>query len=383
MIYSVNFNELVGKINHIDVARYLCNIGWNEIITKQETVKIFQYRNDNILYQVELPVSRDLRDYKSAMYRVVECIAQSANINVEQIILELINPLSDILKLRIIEPNIENGSINFEDALMMYDNAKKLLLAAAMDCYKPQILHAGRPQNYIVEFVNSCRFGQTEIGSYIISIICPLLAIENNKMIQLSLFNDEEEGEKSFTRQVINKLISSIILIKNAINAGNLENIIMHNLYTTNNISANFLEALSGINIYRENSTLDISVKYASTVRGNTLPNVDLTINHDYFMPINAFISKTKNKIENEKTYFGRIKTLDAVPDPSIRESGKIIIVFLDDNQNKTTASVELQKEDYNNAIEAHLNGKTVKVVGKISGQSKKRIECSQFEIIN
>ena len=383
MIYSANFEELAGKISHIDVAKYLNDLGWIEFSSKREHVKIFQLDNTNDFFQVDLPVYRYLRDYNSAMFRVMECIAQSTNKSVEQVILELLNPLSDIIRLRIVEPNIETGSIFVEDAIKLYDNAKKLLTATAMDITRPQLFHVGRPDNSIIDFVNSCRFGQTEIGSYVVSIVCPISKIDNNQFIQLSLYNEEEEGAHSFTRKVVNKLVVSINDVKEAINTGMLEKIIYENADSENCISANFLDALSGICIYRSDSTLDLNIKYAPTIQQNTLKKTDVSIDHDYFSPIDTIVKKIKSVQENEKTYIGRIKGLDATPDASARDRGKITIVFINDAQNKATATVSLSKEDYNDAIEAHRFGKTVKVVGTMSGQTNKKIDYSFFEIIS
>ena len=382
MIYSVNYEELAGRISHIDVAKYLHDIGWLEIPSKRELVKIFQMETQNDFYQIDLPVSRDLRDYSSAMYRAMERISESTQKSIEQVILEMLNPMADILRLRIYEQSNLAGSIFMEDAIKLYDNAKKLLMATAMDVVRPQLYHVGRTENSIVEFVNNCRFGQTEIGSYVVSIVCPISKIDNNQVVQLSFFSDEEEGAQSFTRKVVNKLVTSASLVKEAINQGVLESTMSQNAETENSFSVNFLDALSGINIYRSDSSLDISVKYAPTIRSNTLPNAAVTLTHDYYTPIDTMIKRVKRVQENEKTYIGRIKLLDAAPDPSVRKTGRVTLVFLNDAQNKATASVILSKDDYNDAIDAHQNGKTVKVVGTISGQTHRKIECTHFEVL-
>lgn len=382
MIYSVDFIELSGKISHVDVSKYLHDLGWVEIQTKRENVKIFQIEQGNKFYQIDLPTSRELRDYKVAMYRAVEYIAQSVQKSVEQIILELLNPLSDILRLRIKEPDVEVGSIFVEDAIRLYDNAKKLVMATAMDIIRPQLIHVGRPDNQIVEFVNSCRFGQTEIGSYVVSLVCPISKINNDEVEQLSLFSDEYECANSLTRNVVNKLISSIRIVKDSINQGTLESVIYNNADSSSSISVNFLDALRDINIFRENSVLDITAKYAPTIKTNKLSDGFVSIDHDYYTPIDTLVRKIKNNQGSEKTYVGRIKGLDAAPDPSVRDKGKVNFVFINEDQNKATASVVLSKEDYNAAIEAHRNGKVVKVVGVLSGKTYKKIDCSYFEVI-
>jgi len=382
MIYSVDFKELAEKIRYIDTVKYLHDLGWNEIPTKREWVKIFQHEDQDNFYQIDLPVSRNLRDYKAAIYRAVECIALSTKKSIEQVVLELLNPLSDILRLRVNEPEIEAGSIYVEDTIKLYDNAKKLLMATAMDIVHPQLFHFGRPENAIMEFINSCRFGQTEIGSYVVSLICPISKIENNKVNQLSLFSNEEECSQSLTRKVVNKLINSIKTVRETINNRTFEEYIYKNAETENCISVNFLDALSEININRSGSELDIIAKYAPTIKNNTLSSPSITISNDYYLPINTITKEYKNTKISEKSYFGRIKRLDARPDLQNRKNGIIKFVFLDDNNSNATASVVLSKEDYNSAIDAHRDGKMIKIVGTLSGKTHKKIDCAYFELI-
>lgn len=383
MIYSVDLENMAGTIKHVDVAKYLRDLNWQEVPSKRDKVKIFQLETNGEFYQVDLPVSKDLRDYNAAMYRAVECIALSMRKSTEHVILELVNPLSDILRLRITEPNIETGSVLVEDAIKFYDNAKKLLTATAMDILHPQLYRVGRLDNAVTEFVNSCRFGQTEIGSYVVSIVCPILVINNNQIQQLTLFDDKEAGANSFTRNVVNKLITSVNLVREEIDQGALDKRFAQCADSQNFVSVNFIDALNGINIYRDNSRLDITAEYASTLQGNTLLDASASINHDYYEPMNSIVKKIKTRTEREKNIFGQIKKLDAVPDSSIRDGGTISVVFLDDAQKKACASVTLSKDDYITAIEAHRDGKFVRIAGVMSGRTNKKIDCRHFEVLS
>jgi len=384
MIYSVNFEELAERISHLDAAKYLHDLGWSQVPSKRNMVQVFQLENQHGFFQADLPTSRSLRDYGPAMYRTIQCIAQSVCKSVEQVVLELLNPLSDIIRMRIDEPTIAGGSILFEDAINLYDNAKKLVQATAMDIVSPRLRHNGRPEKNVIDFVNKCRFGQTEIGSYVVSVVCPIFKIDDNKQIaKLSLYSEEEECAESFTRQVVNKLINSVKAVKEAIDQGEGDRIVRPDAGPNDCISVDFLKALSGINIYRNGSTLDIAAKYAPTIKNNTLENPSVSIGSDYFEPIDTLVKKDKGSQENEKAYFGKIKSLDAPPDPAARKEGKITIVFVDNTRKAKTARAVLQREDYDAALEAHRDGRTVRLVGPMLEQSgKKKIECRRFDVL-
>ena len=143
------------------------------------------------------------------MYDAVETVAEAEGKTVEQVLLYLLNPNADILKIRLDRKNVEVGSILFDDAINVYENAKKLLAATALDILHPRKYHQGRIDDAIIKFLSDCRFGQTEVGSYVVSIVCPFSELnESEGYRQLSIFSDEKQCANSLTRQVTNRVIS-------------------------------------------------------------------------------------------------------------------------------------------------------------------------------
>lgn len=382
MIYSTDFVQMAGKLSHVEMVKYMKDLGWTEVITKRQFVRVFQITKDDSLYQADIPTSRGLVDYDSAMYSAVENIARASNKSTEQVLLELLNPLSDIIRIRINEASFESGSIYVEDAIKLYDNAKKLLTATAMDIKHPSVVHLGRPDSAIQEFISNCRFGQTEIGSYIVSLVCPIAEINDDNYKQLNLFGEESEKINSLTRKVTKKLITSIQLVKEAIDKGTFNETICKTYDVAAPISANFLEALSSIGIYKNNTELDISIKWAPTIQTNTAEVDSVSLSHDYFEPIDTLVKEIKGKMAEEKPYVGKISKLHSTTDAETRSEGEVSLVFLNDKNKKTIARILLTKSDYDQAIEAHRKGKYVRVTGRLSGQKSKSIECTGFEVL-
>lgn len=385
MIYTANFYEMAGRIKHTEMAKYLKDLGWKEIESKRPNVKIFQQLVGDELYQANIPASRDLGDYNFAMYQAVEQIAKWSNKSTEHVLLELLNPLSDIIRFQVKEASVESGTIKVEDAIKLYENAKKLVTAAAMDYYKPSQYHLGRPDSIIQELIQNCRFGQTEIGSYIVSLVLPFTKeLEDGKVVQMNLFGEEADKVNSPTRNVTNKIITSIQTIKETIDNGTFtEMMLSQKDNQPPPISVNFLEALSSIGIYQEDSEVNISVKWAPTVKGNKA-NVDsVSLTSDHYKPIEAVVQSIKSKRADEKEFVGKISKLKASPNVDKRTEGEITLVYLDEINKACTAKVLLQKEDYHVATEAHDLGKTVKVIGKLSGQKAKTIDYSKFFVFD
>ena len=248
MIYSVNFMDLTEKISPLAFAKYLKDMGWEPFQSKRQYIKIFQYEKNDDFFQVIIPTEKKLNDYKEAMYKAVVTVAKVENKSVEQVLLYLLNPNTDILKIRLEKKDVEAGNILFDDAIRMYESAKKLLAATALDILHPKKYHQGRMDDCVLEFLSSCRFGQTEIGSYVVSVVCPFAELdENEDYKQLSIFSDEEQCANSLTRQVTSRVMKNISFIKNQIDNGEMDKLILQD--GDKIISANFYEALGGLNL--------------------------------------------------------------------------------------------------------------------------------------
>ena len=98
MIYSVNYEELSGRINPFVIKRYLKGNGWVPFKTKRNDISIFQYIKDGQFEQVTIPNDRALFDYSMALYQAVRIVADVEGRPIEQMLLTLLNPHSDIVK---------------------------------------------------------------------------------------------------------------------------------------------------------------------------------------------------------------------------------------------------------------------------------------------
>lgn len=381
MIYSVNFMDMAAKINSLAFAKYLKETGWNLYVTKKTSVRIFQYIKGDIFEQVTIPMDKSLRDYSEAMYNAIVTVAGIEKKSVEQVMLYLLNPNTDIIKIRLDKAGVESGNILFDDAIKVYDNAKKLLAATALDIINPKKYHFGRPDEPVQKFLSGCRFGQTEIGSYVVSVVCPFAEISaEGGYKQLSIFTDEETCANSLTRKVTNKLMKNIYTIKKKIDDGEGDSLVEES--KEEQISANFYEALNGLNSDSNSLVVEFKADWSPTVKSNKFEHSDIKLTNDYYQPISAVIGKLKEQTNTSKEIYGRIKKLEALPAVDKRKSGNVTISYIGDDNKAHSVTTRLEKLDYDKAIEAHQQGKYVKVLGKIEKGKRSTMECSAFSIV-
>lgn len=381
MIYSVNFMDLTEKISPLAFAKYLKDMGWEQFPSKRQYIKIFQYEKNDDFFQVVIPTEKKLNDYKEAMYKAVVTVAEVENKSVEQVLLYLLNPNTDILKIRLEKKDVEAGNILFDDAIRMYENAKRLLAATALDILHPKKYHQGRMDDCVLKFLSSCRFGQTEIGSYVVSVVCPFAELdENEDYKQLSIFSDEEQCANSLTRQVTSRVMKNISFIKNQIDNGEMDKLILQD--EDKIISANFYEALGGLNLDSNGADVEFIAEWSPIVKNTDCVKNRILLTHDYYQPIETTIERLKDETNKSTRIIGRIKKLESSPDVQKRKIGKITVVYLDENDKRKTVTVNLNKNEYDKAIKAHERGFHVEIVGEISCGRNASMSCESFAVI-
>lgn len=381
MIYSVNFIDLTEKINPLAFARYLKDMGWEQFQSKRQHIKIFQYEKNDNFFQVIIPTEKKLNDYKEAMFKAVMTVAEVENKSVEQVLLYLLNPNTDILKIRLERKDVEAGNILFDDAIRMYESAKRLLAATALDILHPKRYHQGRMDDCVLKFLSSCRFGQTEIGSYVVSVVCPFAELdENEEYKQLSIFSDEEQCANSLTRQVTSRVMKNISFIKNQIDNGEMDKLILQD--GDKIISANFYEALGGLNLDSKGADVEFIAEWSPIVKNVDCVKNRILLTHDYYQPIETTIERLKDETNKSTRIIGRIKKLESSPDIQRRKIGKITVVYLDENDKPRTVIVNLSKSEYDKAIKAHEKGLHVEIVGEIASGRKASMSCESFAVI-
>ncbi len=381
MIYAVNFMDLTVKISPLAFAKYLKDTGWEVFQSKKTYIKIFQYEKGHDFFQVIIPMEKRLHDYKEAMLKAVETVAKAENRSVEQVLLYLLNPNTDILKIRLDKKDVEAGNILMDDAIRIYDHAKKLLAATALDILHPKKYHQGRMDDCVLKFLAGCRFGQTEIGSYVVSVVCPFAELdENEDYKQLSIFSDEEQCANSLTRQVTNRVMKNIAYIKEQIDNGEMNKLIIQD--ESQIISANFYEALGGLNLDSSEADVEFIAEWSPIVKNAGCVNNNILLTHDYYQPIKTTVEKLKGAVNRSTRIIGRINKLESAPDVHKRKIGKITVVYLDENDKPKTVTASLNKNEYDKAIKAHEKGYHVEIIGEIAYGKKSSISCESFVVI-
>jgi len=375
--------NLSAKLNFLAVQSYLKNTGWERTKSKREHVALFTKAIENDFLEIQLPLSRNFYDYPQALFSALQILSDSESRDTEQILSDLLLPPSDVIRYRVANEDTEAGTISFEDGYNLLQSAKKSLYTTACDILQPELYHKRLGFKGANQFIEQCRLGQTERGSFIASIICPFInETVEDKPTQLTLFANSEELNQSFTRKVTTQLMNSLKIIKEVIENDEISKLI--NGETEVVISANFLESIVEVNQFKGGGELEVISTWASVSPIKiSIPN-RISINKEFIPAIENIIEKIIPKDEGEFGEFvGKISQVKAEPDATKRKEGEVTFNFIGDNEMAIKAKIILNAEDYKTACEAHEFGKNVVVNGTLKNIGRSKIiENAAFKIL-
>jgi hypothetical protein len=376
--------KAVPELKFTELQAYLRNTGWSRVPVTKDSVALFQKEIEGDFFETLLPLSKDYSDYKYRVVDVLEMIAQAENREIHQVLTDLSIPPGDTVRFRVINRDTLGGTISFIEGFNLLESAKKALFTTACDIVQPEKYHKRLGLKGAQQFIEECRLGQTEKGSFIASVICPFInQTTDDKAQQLSIFSQSEDFKHSLTRKVTTRLMSALAEIKSAIDKGEENRIV--DLEGENIISGNFLESIVELNSNKETTEIEIMANWS--VFAEEQPEIAKAIkfSNDYIPVLENIISKIKPVDKGiDDDFIGKISLTKADPDVHSRTEGEIMLNYiLGDEEKVSKARVILTNEDYDKACEAHKQGKSVKITGKLitSGRSK-TIENPSFEVV-
>lgn len=375
-----NIKQKAQQINFLALQQYLTGKAWQKQLSKKANKAFFrQFAGADVISEIALPLNRSFSDYDDAIVKAINLIAEYEQREPIQIINDLLLPPADQIRFRVNNARTKDGLISLSEGFMLFESAKKSLFATAHDIIKPEIYHKRLGLKDAQQFIDSCMMGQTERGSFIASIVCPIgnHSIEDNYQ-QLSLFDSLEDLTTSFTRQVTTKLMNSISTVKQVIESQN------YSYFDNGSISGNFLESLIEMGEYGESEEIQIMTSWAPTAPqlDNSVPNA-VTITKDYILPLERVVEKIRERNADEAGEFvGRISEIKADPDIKSRSEGMIIFNCIGE-YGAIKAKVILNNDDFHHALTAFEKGNNIRVKGMLRTNGRiKVIENPEFEII-
>ncbi len=350
-------------IDIIQYSRFLKNNGWNADSVVNNCIEVFhnsEYSNSEIV----LPFTRKVKSYNSLIVNAFNTIADIYKSDFTKTLNAITNLSEDLIKIRIVHDDVKYGSIQLENGIKLIQGAKELMASTALSTKQKRKLFIGKMPDEINQYLDHLRLGQTEVGSYIINIYSEIRPTSDYGLFEAI----------SFDRKVSLQTVSSIQKISEIVKEyEKKQEIQIFDEAVQDGISANFCKSIIELSGNKQNHNIQLQVGinnnihiadtfYNSYISSSAIPilqkGYDYLINKDYIedTELSGFVFKL-SRDEDE-------------------EAG-VVYLSTSINEKMRKVKVYLSEEQYEIAINAHRDQKSVVIRGDL------RLETRRAELIN
>jgi hypothetical protein len=384
MTASLNIpKERLEALRPEDVQMYLRSRGWkldSDATTEKAVVYRFAGEPDA---EIIVPRRRDLRDYVARVADIAQMLTAVERRSVWQILSDISGPPADVLRLAVAAQNSALGTLPLDEGIRLIQGGRDMLLSAACSVHNPQPYYPRQSFKEAVEFLESCRLGQTERGSFVATIVAPVPPLIES---QGSLFDGDHVSvaNEPFSRKVTIQLMRGLGYISESLETGAPDKILEG---VGVGVSANLCQDIAAMRPPGDQSSLRIQMSWSAN-RPKLPPNVPVSVSlsHGTFSIIEEVGRRLREQSTPKPDHIEGFVVL-------LRSESTLLEGFEGTIHVKTelagaAARIKLtlaNKEEYVAAFQAHAEGKKVSVTGILHREAKiyELRDPSNFQVLD
>lgn len=366
-----------------DARDYARSLGW-EVLPEAVKHRRYVLTHPDMPYrQIMIPMHAAVPDYGDAMQIAMQKLAELHGLPLAHVIMGVQTAREDTLRYRITSASWNMDSLPLSFAASLVEAAQQMLMASACTVLKPQPHHPRLHRGEAQQLVDSARFNQTERGSFVFSVSCPLNAL--NVQVPLPL-DGEALPFVRMTTWTINRAVKALV---DAVEADTLDTLIEDTKRSEKPIlSSNLCEAVTRLHDDAIQNDVELSFAWAASMplpQGYAVPET-IRIQRDYFDRIEEVQRELRaTERHQEDTFIGTVERLDGEMGADGRRSGDVLVALLLREGESVRAKLTLPPEQYESALEAHkTQGAYVRVTGRLYPGRQPRLlaDIRYFEVI-
>jgi hypothetical protein len=362
---AISDSVVLNSLGPLEMMAYLRANGWKRETEIGNKGSIWVHEDD---MDVVLPARRQLGDYALRISEVLRTLSEVEERSELDVLRDIQTTTSDLIRIRATGKNAEAGSLPLESAVSFVAHARDLMLAAACATIEKRSVYAKRKPQQAMDYLNHVQMGQTERGSFVLTILSPVPPALRPS--QASLL-PESEPEDPFERKVTSTLMNSIYALEAASReATSKSDMEPFQSAVGMGVSANLCDAIVGLSASSSGEELTLAMSWSRTRPTSTgfaarnqvqfsndaIPVIEeaarvfrsVAPQEDY--DVTGFVRKSERHVEEAQ---GDI-TLDA---------------FVDDKLHSVV--VRLPENEYSLALSAHDERKVVTCTGELIKQGR------------
>jgi hypothetical protein len=356
MMYNLQLLQLAKEILPTEARNYAKVHGWVPVTAAKGRIWVFRHSVQK-LRQLVIPKDQDDDAYSEAIVEVLQRIAADEKRSPISVASDLLMPNSDIVRFRVAGDDILAGNLSLEDGASLIEGAKRAILSSACSVVNKTTHHPRMSRSEAGEMLRACKFGQTEYGSFVAKIACPLNAVETNASLL--------DSTMPFARHATTLLLSACHKIVEGIENDTVQTLIEKDS-SNPIITSNLCDALLRMQGLREKGSLGIDITWASNPN---IPPPDIprsvVFKAEYFRTVDEIQKALRPKKENEdaQTLLGTVETLNGDVGEDDRRSGEVMLALLLEDEEVVRVRAVLGPDEYARAVEVHEKGRAYVMV--------------------
>ncbi len=333
------------QIELIDLYQYLQKNGWERGRVVEGKFVVFNKLYDESEFDVIVPIKKTFKDYNIRMQTTLNILSDLEGIDQETIINRIKKVNMDIIKVRFISSDYEDGSVPLGVANNITHSLYETIVSSASMEENERLKHH-RISNYAKIQANNFRFGQTQQGSFIVSLESRIQPKEDQLHLDLNQDYDEELAlDPPFQRKIINRINKSLLQLDEL----NIEDDLFEKS-DKNILNINICEALSELEGIAEDLEIEYTFELSERIPLPKGFSNKLKINNNVISKA-SIISQKFKQIERREEIVADVKVDKVI---SLDKGGEVYVSFLySGDDRKHSAKMNLEAGDYIKACKA------------------------------
>jgi hypothetical protein len=337
--------DILMRVSPRDIRGYAISKGW---VRRAEIGKLWVFgRADLELDQLLVPKESTRSEYPDRVWEAVLKLVEFERRPPMQIVTDILNYDADVLRYRVVSDRAERDTLPLNDAMDLLAGASRSLLSAAHSVIVPQKYHPKLSRSEATTLLDACQMGQTERGSFVLTISCPLRAVDEDQAGLAPL-------GKPFARRATELLTQALAKLDWAIEEDRVNEIVDEQDPI---VSANLCESLLQMRPTHEHASLVFAPSWAPSTpadQGVAALGPQITFSADEFDYVEDVYRQLRpTEGPQAKPWLAFVEELRGVDGPDGRREGEVVFYLFDEGES-IKARARLDADQYQTAYEAH-----------------------------
>lgn len=350
MAFDIRDRQTLLAVSPAALSAYARGSGWHrdEPYRAHSDVYVGESRPEIIV-----PRTERLGDYASVVATLIETFARVAEQDESSVYRALVMADRDVIHLRVAESG--DGSVALEDGVSLVRGARSLVMAAAFSLREPQPVYQPRSNPDALDLVNRMRLGQTDQGSFVVTLLTPVVP----PAIPVP-FLAADDNDAPIARRATKRLLEALIEVRAATEQSATADEGAFEGAWFRGVSANLCEALA--RMVERFPTLDVGVTWARTRPEATNGRVVRFGQADAPVLREAARSFRRRAPRPDVRLHGFVRLLKR----SESQYGGTVELATDVDGRQQSVSTALEQADYEQAVQAHKDRSLVVLTGDL-----------------